>query len=838
VVRGGKNLLIRQIAGLVISGVGSIAIARLIGLRGYGSYAAVFEVTFFIQSLLEFNFDLFLVRRSTAAKEVYDTVFVLLLVSAVLGTGGVIAGIPLIGHFVHVPQFSHVALWMFASIPVMHLQQVPLSKLERELNYGVIGKGEMAGQTMFFVVGVTLAAMHYGVWAPVIAWWTQQTILLVIFWVKAAYRPAFGAQMPLVREAMRFGVAATSANFVYSLRNLVNPVVVSRILGVRAVAIVGLTLNLIDQVAFIKQVTYRIALTVLGRVQDSASRFAAVVREGTMIQLLVVGIPFVGFACAAGILVPLLFGSKWTGVAHVFPLVAISYLAYVGGSLYTGGLLAKGNPWLTIAPNMMNSVLLWLAAVVLVRRFGVIGYGLAELFTIPSVLLTLIIYTISFGRQHLAVPAIWFLSIAAAILAPVVSWWLLLALLVPICVRPSRRGLFAVIELGMSETSVGRRASERLKVLRGGSASIVASTATPNLRRDEEDLVRGLGSLGIEAIVVRSPHRHRTWFRIGRPMSDLVEAASIRGSLWRAVGIGGPPELIFSGTTTGALLLPQPWLQRTAVGGDGLLEPDRLGWRNAPTRYLERRCLKRVAAVLPSTEASAREVSSWAGAETSVIVFPPLIECADDVPDDSRRGIICYVTDPWDGGLDIAVTSFGAISGNEHELSIVGIEERKARRFLRNQRVAVPDGVRFAGRLTMGECRGLATRSLVYVGASRRDDSPSVQLNALADGALLVTVPSAGARAPFEYAWRLDAGLVSALIDARSLVTPMRRALSYPPSEAALYRRRARELLQPLAPEQYLRRLHDEVLPAMGKSAAAAQRLTARPPEGDNPHSA
>jgi O-antigen/teichoic acid export membrane protein len=471
VVRGGKNLLIRQMVGLVISGVGSIAIARLIGLGGYGSYAAVFEVTFFIQAMLEFNLDLFLVRRSSVDNEVYHTVFVLLLISASLGTGGVIAGIALIGHFVHVPQFAHVALWMFASIPVMHLQQVPLSKLERELNYGVIGKGEVAGQIMFFVVGVTLAAIHYGVWAPVIAWWAQQTILLVIFWAKAGYRPALDARMPLVREATRFGAAATSANFTYSLRNLVNPVVVSRTLGVHAVAIVGLTLNLIDQASFIKTVTYRIALTVLGRVQGSASRFAAAVREGTMIQMLVVGIPFIGFACAAGILIPLLFGSKWTGVDHVFPLVAVSYLAYVGGSLYTVGILAKGNPWLTIAPNMMNSALLWLAAVVLVRRFGVIGYGLAELFTIPSVMLTLMIYTISFGRQHFLVPSIWFISIAAAILAPVVSWWLLLALVAPICIRPSRRGLFAVIELGMSETAIGRRAIERLQVYRRGSES-------------------------------------------------------------------------------------------------------------------------------------------------------------------------------------------------------------------------------------------------------------------------------------------------------------------------------------------------------------------------------
>ena len=157
------------------------------------------------------------------------------------------------------------------------------------------------------------------------------------------------------------------------------------------------------------------------------------------------------------------------GVDHVFPLVAVSYLAYVGGSLYTAGLLARGNPWMTIVPNIMNSALLWLAALVLVRRFGVMGYGLAELFTIPSVVLTLVIYSISFGRQQFLVPSIWFISITAAILAPVVSWWLLLAMVGAICIRPSRQGLFAVIEFGMSETAIGRRAHERMSRRRSES---------------------------------------------------------------------------------------------------------------------------------------------------------------------------------------------------------------------------------------------------------------------------------------------------------------------------------------------------------------------------------
>ena len=69
-------------------------------------------------------------------------------------------------------------------------------------------------------------------------------------------------------------------------------------------------------------------------------------------------------------------------------------------------------------------------------------------------------------------------------------------------------------------------------------------------------------------------------------------------------------------------------------------------------------------------------------------------------------------------------------------------------------------GVRFAGLLGHGEYRALLRRSRVFVNAARREDYGAAQLEALADGCVLVTTESPGPYAALPLARALDARLV------------------------------------------------------------------------------
>src|SRR3954465_3626415 len=101
------------------------------------------------------------------------------------------------------------------------------------------------------------------------------------------------------------------------------------------------------------------------------------------------------------------------------------------------------------------------------------------------------------------------------------------------------------------------------------------------------------------------------------------------------------------------------------------------------------------------------------------------------------------------------------------------------------------EGVRWVGSLPADDYRALLRRARVYLTAPRREDFGIAQLEALADGCMLVTAPAPGSYAALPLARALDPRLVS-----RDLAAAVRAALDDP---AAGYADRAAHLLEPYA---------------------------------------
>jgi hypothetical protein len=117
--------------------------------------------------------------------------------------------------------------------------------------------------------------------------------------------------------------------------------------------------------------------------------------------------------------------------------------------------------------------------------------------------------------------------------------------------------------------------------------------------------------------------------------------------------------------------------------------------------------------------------------------------------------------------------------------------------------------VRFAGMLGRTEYRALLRRARVFVTAPRREDYGIAQLEALADGCLLVTTAAPGPYAALPLARALDARLVG---DALAL----RAALDEP---APGYAEQAAVALAAYSPEEVDRVVAEELLPRLGALA-------------------
>jgi glycosyltransferase involved in cell wall biosynthesis len=365
--------------------------------------------------------------------------------------------------------------------------------------------------------------------------------------------------------------------------------------------------------------------------------------------------------------------------------------------------------------------------------------------------------------------------------------------------------------------------SSESKVRRAGAATsldvlIVSLGATGGLRAVDDELLASLHRAGASAAIARTepPASVRTLM-----LTDLLWARAARRSAMAEL-VRTPARALIYSTTTAALLWPRPG----AIRFDAPAAANRPGRHGLWQRPLERRRLREASLLLAQSESALLEVPAAvrdARPRESTLVLPvpvepsgphespPLREAGKSSESHAVRDIaaITYAANPAKKGLDIVLDAWRGVRRPEEELLVAGVEERE----LRSLGYALPAaGVRVVGMLPGEDYRALLRRACVYVCAARREDYGIAQLEALADGCMLVTTPSPGPYTALPLARALDGRLVAANLAATDLGAALRTALDDP---LAGYAQRALEALGPFRRAAVDRLVSEQLLPAL-----------------------
>ena len=372
---------------------------------------------------------------------------------------------------------------------------------------------------------------------------------------------------------------------------------------------------------------------------------------------------------------------------------------------------------------------------------------------------------------------------------------------------------------------------------------IVSLGATGGLRAVDDELLASLRRAGASAAIVRPepPASVRTLM-----LTDLRWALAARQAAMAELARTQARALVYS-TTTAALLWPRPG----AIRFDAPAATNRPGRHGLWQRPLERRRLREATLLLAQSKGALLETPvavRAARSPGSALVLPVPVEpsmshsahetskasesehlgetgktSASRISDESRKSsashterdiaAITYAANPAKKGLDIVLDAWRQASKPDEELIVAGVEERELRRL----GYALPaTGVRVVGMLAHEDYRALLCRARAYVCAARREDYGIAQLEALADGCMLVSTPSPGPYVALPLGRELDGRLVTADLAATSLGIALRTALDDPLSD---YAQRALEALVPFRRSAVDRLVAEQLLPALLRGA-------------------
>ena len=315
---------------------------------------------------------------------------------------------------------------------------------------------------------------------------------------------------------------------------------------------------------------------------------------------------------------------------------------------------------------------------------------------------------------------------------------------------------------------------------------IVSVGATTGWRAAARELGAAFQTAGARTVTVDTgPVRQVRTFML----TDLVQAMAARRAAARGIAEHRPRIVVYC-SITAALLWPRPgviWL-------DAIAAENRPGRHGVWQRVVERRRLARAPLVLTMAPDS---LAPLAASERPDSVVVPVAVQSSGAPAAVRDvDVVAYAADPVKRRLDFILETWQRARRDGETLVVTGTE-----------RAAEIPGVRFTGRLAPDAFRALLRRARVFAAASRREDFGIAQLEALADGAMLVTTPAPGAYPALALARELDPRLVS-----EDLAPALRAALDDP---APGYGARAAELVAPFAREVVAQTLSQHVLPRL-----------------------
>lgn len=321
----------------------------------------------------------------------------------------------------------------------------------------------------------------------------------------------------------------------------------------------------------------------------------------------------------------------------------------------------------------------------------------------------------------------------------------------------------------------------------GVDVLLVSLGTTAGLREADRDLAESLRRAGATVAVEEAARvrRLRTF-----ALTDLAQARAAAAAAERGIGVRRPHVIVYS-TTTAALLWPAPG----AIRFDASAAGNRPGRHGPWQRPVERRRLREAPLLLPWSPQALAE----AGAPREHAVVVP-VAAEPSGPHAPKRDLtaMTYASQPRKKGLDRVLSAWAAARREDETLLVAGApaDARQPR-----------EGVAYADLLAYHEYRALLRRTRLFLTAPRREDYGISQLEALADGCILVTTPSPGPYAALPIARALDPRLVS-----DDLAPAIRAALDSP---SPGYEQRAAQALAPFAQAAIDRVVAEEVVPRL-----------------------
>lgn len=298
-----------------------------------------------------------------------------------------VAAVPL-GKFFHAPNLPLVVIVLSFGFIISGIRTVPYSLLQKELRFKLLAVIEGLQSVVQALVTLVLAFLGFGYWALVlgILSFSVTPTGLVLIWRRQSFAlPKFSS----IRKAMHYSRHIVIGRLCWASYNNSDFIVAGRVLGEAPLGAYTLAWTLaLAPLEKLTTLVNRVTPSVFAKIQTDSEALRRYLRNITGGMALIIFPATIGMVLIAPEFVPLVLGSKWSGVVAPLELLALHALLRSNVILLTPLLNAIGEERLVMWNSVVAMVVLPISFYI-GSRWGTVGIAAAWVIIYPLVQLPL-----------------------------------------------------------------------------------------------------------------------------------------------------------------------------------------------------------------------------------------------------------------------------------------------------------------------------------------------------------------------------------------------------------------------------------------------------------------
>ena len=199
--------------------------------------------------------------------------------------------------------------------------------------------------------------------------------------------------------------------------------------------------------SFVKQVTWRLLIAALAKIQNDPQKLVAAVSQGAQMQVLALAPILLGFGWFGKIAVPLVLGQRWAPVMDIYPFLALSYLTNAVFSAHSSALYVLRKNMDVAIFHVWQVLLFAGAAWFAVQRLGIEGYGWAEVVALASYLSIHLSLVKAAGSPDYKVTGIWWTAATVGLFWQQLGLWTVIVPFIGLLLPASQRQLRSYFDM-------------------------------------------------------------------------------------------------------------------------------------------------------------------------------------------------------------------------------------------------------------------------------------------------------------------------------------------------------------------------------------------------------